>query len=99
MKKYTLKQIKNAYGMLLVSPDTRMWICINNGKTYTDYLFRWSGRQSNASTPTFIMSSHTRYEHINFHRFGEVGFLKMEIVELYDYENFMRHFGMYFLKF
>jgi len=90
---YTLEDIKNAYGVLILSNKGggRIWLEINNGTGFDEYYMCVKEYKIN-----MYRCSTTSYRRI-LHFKDDAGFYVHTF--LYDQENFIRHFGAYFLKF
>jgi len=88
---YTLEQIENAYCVLFIEKTTgEIWINTNTGALFAQYYI-------GDANDEIALVGHMAYQDIQPHT--NMAFYTIFDVVLLDYENFMRHFGMYFLKF
>lgn len=91
---YTLEELKNAYAILIVSLNENIWVELNTGNDFVEYSFEFY-------KDSFKLSRISNVNYEEFYEWQEIwipdGFARTVIA--YDYENFIRHFGMHFLKF
>lgn len=90
--KYTLEQIKNAYGLLIVN-NNFMWLLVNNGKEFINNHAKWENTNQRISFQNYDTTS--GYKEIFVIQIKST----LSQIYIYDHENFIRHFGMYFMKF
>jgi len=94
MHKYTIEQVKNAFGVLMISSRGRVWLEVNVGDGFDEYFVEMDLKYC---PEAIVPCCETTYHHI-WEIEDELGF-EITTKVLYDQENFIRHFGTYFLKF
>jgi len=90
--KYTLEHIKKTYCILVVSNTTgSMWFSINNGKQFKEYVVYHFEDDIHYKRSFSFNTVHLETENTTLSNNYSVF--------LYDLENFIRHFGLRFMKF
>jgi len=91
--KYTLEQIINTYALMIVLDSGVIWLYVNDGKSgLVSYVLREQESYFQLHYPKPSTYSAV-YETLKCT--GPIGYAE----RIYDYESFMRHFGLRFMKF